>query len=140
MRTSLDWSRRQQRRDKPSNALPARERRRPSPRRDWAGSTFIKMVETIGRSEAKSSVLASHLLDCAPLMRPKRRAPRGTLELFAQLVATQTRVSEDAVQRPALEFAMQRHNKRDGPILVLETNVAAALAGYFPAELLKHID
>lgn len=67
-------------------------------------------VETIGRSEAKSSVLASHLLDRAPLMRPKRGAPRGKLELFAQLVAAQTGVSEDAVQRPALEFAMQRHD------------------------------
>lgn len=97
-------------------------------------------VETIGRSEAKSSVLASRLLACAPLMRPKRRAPRGTLELFAQLVAAQTRVSEDAVQRPALEFAMQRHDQRDGPILVLEANVTAALAGHFPTELLKHVD
>lgn len=85
-------------------------------------------------------MLASRLLACAPSMRPKRRAPRGTLELFAQLVATQTGVSEDAVQRPALEFAVQRHHKRDGSILVLETNVAAALAGHFPAELLEHID
>lgn len=62
-------------------------------------------------------------------MRPKGWAPRGALELFARLVAAQTGVSKDAVQRPALEFAMQRHNKRDSPILVLEANVAAALAG-----------
>ena|GEM_PF-6779598 len=90
-------------------------------------------METIGREDAKSSVLASHLLDRAPLMRPKRRAPRGTLELFAKLVATQTGVSEDAVQRPALEFAVQRHHKRDGSILVLETNVTATLTSNFPA-------
>ena len=62
------------------------------------------------------------------------------LELFAQLVAAQTGVPENAVQRPALEFAVQRYHKRDGPILMLEANVAAALASHFPAELLEYID
>lgn len=97
-------------------------------------------METIGREDAKSSVLASDRLDRAPLMRPKRRAPRGTLELFAQLVAAQTGVSENSIERPALEFAVQRHHKRDRSVLVLEADVAAALTGHFPAELLEHID
>jgi hypothetical protein len=66
-------------------------------------------------------------------MRPKQRAPKGKLELFAQLVAAQTGVSEDAVQRPALEFAVQRHDQRDGSVLMLETNVTAARATSQPS-------
>jgi hypothetical protein len=39
----------QKRLDQPTYAtLPAWERRRPSPRRDWAGSTFVKMVDLSG--------------------------------------------------------------------------------------------
>lgn len=64
----------------------------------------------------------------------------GRLELFAQLVAAQTGVPEDAVQRPALEFAVQRHNQGHSTILMSEANVAATLANGFPAELLKHTD
>jgi hypothetical protein len=44
-RTGLDGPRRQQHGNQPSNAIPIQRRRRPSPRRDWAGSTFVKMVE-----------------------------------------------------------------------------------------------
>jgi hypothetical protein len=62
------------------------------------------------------------------------------LQLFAKLVAAQTGVSEDAIERSALEFAVQRHHKRDGSILMLEANVTAALAGHFPPEFLEHID
>jgi hypothetical protein len=35
---------------------------------------------------------------------------------------------------------VQRHDQRDDPILMLETNVTATLASYFPTELLEHID
>jgi hypothetical protein len=62
------------------------------------------------------------------------------LEQFAKLVAAHTRVSEDAVQRPSLEFAVQWHDQRHGAILVPETDVAPALANRFPAELLKRTD
>jgi hypothetical protein len=42
-------SRREECIDQPANAEPALGvRRRPSPRRDWAGSTFIKMVGRAG--------------------------------------------------------------------------------------------
>lgn len=73
-------------------------------------------------------------------MRPTQARPSGKLELFAQLVAAQTGVPEDAVQRPSLEFAVQRHDQRHGTVLVSETDVTAALANGFPAELLKNTD
>lgn len=70
---------------------------------------------------------------CAPLVRPQR----VTLEQFAKLVAAHTRVSEDAVQRSALEFSVQRHHQRYGAILMPQTDVAPALAHRFPPELLE---
>jgi hypothetical protein len=43
----------QQSLDQPMDAaFPARKRRRPSPRRDWVGSTFVKMVEVAGVESA----------------------------------------------------------------------------------------
>jgi len=42
----------QQRLNQPADAiLPARERRRPSPLGDWAGSTFVKMVDIGGKDK-----------------------------------------------------------------------------------------
>jgi hypothetical protein len=72
---------------------------------------------------------------CNSRARSSRR-----LELFAQLVAAQTGVPENAVQRAALEFAVQRHDQGYDAILVPETDMAAALADGFPAELLKNTD
>lgn len=50
--------------DQPPNAILApRRRRRPSPRGGWAGSTFVKMVETVGIEPAQRSRHEERLSD-----------------------------------------------------------------------------
>jgi hypothetical protein len=56
MRTPLDRPGRQQHSYQPGNTIIVQRRRRSSPRKDWTGSTFVKMVELAGLEPATSWV------------------------------------------------------------------------------------
>lgn len=81
-------------------------------------------------------MLASNPRGCAPLVRPAL----ATLELLTQLLATDPRVPHDAVERSALEFAVQRHDKQRRVIRMFEADMAAALTHRLPAQLVKDVD
>lgn len=49
------------------------------------------------------------------------------LEQLTKPIHVQPRIAEDAGQRAALEFPVQRHRERDAPLGMLHPDVAAAL-------------
>ena len=100
-------------------------------KRTALGSPNARKVETIGAQEAQSPILASSLCCRAPLVRPTPRV----LALLAQLVAVDPGVPQDAVERAALEFALQRHDEQSLVLRVFEAHTAAALAHRLPAQL-----
>lgn len=55
----------------------------------------------------------------------------------AQLLAAEAGVADDRGEGSSLEFVMQWHDKCEGAVGVLGANVAAALAGWFPARFAR---
>lgn len=61
-------------------------------------------------------------------------------EQLTKPVRVQSSVAEDAGQRAALEFPVQRHRKRDAPLGMLHPDVAAALTRDRPSIAFEGFD
>jgi hypothetical protein len=72
MQTALARPSGQQRGDQSRNAIPAWGRRTPSPRRDWAGSTLVKLMETVGIEPTFCSSRVSRFLSGVTSSRSRK--------------------------------------------------------------------
>ncbi len=73
-------------------------------------------------------------------LREAHQPVYAALQEPAQLLAVESCVPEDAAERAAFQFSVQRHNEECRAVSVLQSDVASALAQNLPAELLEHPD
>lgn len=101
--------------------------------RSWGCFAALGAELRASRSECAAQCAALSL-DFCQLLGPLWVFTGGGSEEAPELLTVDASLAQDADKRAALELAMQRYHQRHGPIRVLQTNVAAALTDYRPAE------